>query len=74
MVRDCHDASGDQASHARHVLVGKASELVGVALEIAALPLIHGALVTAILFSVLNAIVMAARISVESRALAAAEP
>jgi len=47
---------------------------VGVALEIMSLPLIHGAVLTAILFSVLNAIAMVARISVESRALAAAEP
>jgi methyltransferase len=47
---------------------------LGVALEIAALPLVHGAFVTALVFTVLNAIAMATRIAVESRALAEAEP
>lgn len=47
---------------------------LGVALEIAALPLVHGAVVTAVMFSVLNAVALTLRIGVEARALAAAEP
>lgn len=47
---------------------------VGVSLEIASLPLVHGAVVTAVVFSVLNAIALSLRIRVESRALAATEP
>lgn len=47
---------------------------IGVALEIASLPLIHGAVVTAFVFSVLNTIVLALRIGVETRALAESEP
>lgn len=47
---------------------------VGVALEFAALPLIHGAVVTAVAFSVLNALALALRIRVEYRALVEAEP
>jgi methyltransferase len=46
---------------------------VGVALEIASLPLVHGAVVTAVVFSVLNAVALVLRIGVESRALAEAE-
>jgi methyltransferase len=47
---------------------------LGVALEIASLPLVHGAVVTAVVFSVLNAVAMVLRIGVESRALAEAAP
>jgi methyltransferase len=47
---------------------------IGVAFEIAALPLVHGAVVTAVVFSVLNAIALVLRIDVESRALEEAEP
>jgi methyltransferase len=47
---------------------------VGVAIEIASLPLVHGAVVTAVVFSVLNAVALLLRIGVESRALAEAEP
>jgi methyltransferase len=43
-----------------------------VAIEILALPLVHTAYLTAIVFSVLNAILMAVRIPAEERALAAA--
>lgn len=46
---------------------------LGVALEIVSLPLVHGAVVTAVVFSVLNAIVLTLRIGVEARALAGAE-
>jgi len=46
----------------------------GVVLEIASLPLIHGAVVTAVVFSLLNAVALVLRIGVESRALAEAEP
>jgi methyltransferase len=46
---------------------------LGVALEIASLPLVHGAIVTAVVFSVLNAIALVLRIGVESSALAEAE-
>lgn len=42
---------------------------VGVALEIAALPLVHGAWLTAIVFSALNAVVLTRRIRAEERAL-----
>jgi methyltransferase len=44
---------------------------LGVVLEIAALPLIHGAWVTALLFSAANAGVLAMRIRAEEQALAA---
>jgi methyltransferase len=49
---------------------------LGVALEIAALPMIHGAWITAIVFTAANAALMVARISAEERALdrAAAMP
>lgn len=47
---------------------------LGVALEIASLPLVHGAVVTAVVFSVLNAVALTLRIGVEARALAEAEP
>jgi len=47
---------------------------VGVALELASLPLVHGSAVTALVFSVLNGIALSFRIDVESRALARAEP
>ena len=47
---------------------------LGVALEMMSLPLVHGAIVTAVVFSVLNAIALVLRIGVESRALAATEP
>jgi methyltransferase len=47
---------------------------IGVTLEIASLPLSHGAVLTAVVFSVLNAAVLMLRISVESRALAESEP
>ncbi|MCU0230787.1 MAG: hypothetical protein MUC67_05350 [Acidobacteria bacterium] len=43
-----------------------------VALEIAALPLVHSAWLTAIVFSLLNALLMAVRIPAEERALAEA--
>jgi methyltransferase len=43
-----------------------------VAIEILALPLVHTAYLTAIVFSVLNAILMAVRIPAEERALVAA--
>jgi len=46
---------------------------LGVAVEIAAVPLVHGAHVTAGVFSVLNAAMLAARIGAEERALDAAE-
>ncbi len=46
---------------------------LGVALEIVSLPLVHGAVVTALVFSVLNAVALVLRIGVESRALADAE-
>lgn len=46
---------------------------IGVALEIASLPLIHGAIGTAFAFTVLNAIALTLRIQVESTALAKAE-
>lgn len=46
---------------------------IGVVLEMAALPLIHGAIATAIVFSVLNAIALVLRVDVEARALAEAE-
>jgi methyltransferase len=42
---------------------------VGVGLEILALPLIHGAYVTALVFSLLNAVLLRARIRAEERAL-----
>jgi methyltransferase len=45
---------------------------VAVVVEIAALPLVHTAWVTAIVFSALNAVVLALRIPAEQRALAAA--
>ena len=43
-----------------------------VAIELLALPLVHTAYVTAIVFTVLNAILMAVRIPAEERALAQA--
>lgn len=43
---------------------------LGVILEIAAIPLIHGAYVTAIIFSVANALLMSKRIQTEEAALA----
>jgi len=46
----------------------------GVALEIAALPLVHGAYLTALLFSMLNGLLLQARIAAEERALAATGP
>jgi methyltransferase len=45
---------------------------VAVVLEVAALPLVHTAWVTALVFSLLNAIVLSLRIPSEHRALAAA--
>lgn len=42
---------------------------VGVAVEIAALPLVHGAIYTAVVFSALNALLLRARIAAEERAL-----
>ncbi len=42
---------------------------LGVALEIAALPLIHGAWITAVVFAALDALMMAFRIPAEERAL-----
>jgi len=47
---------------------------LGVAIEIVALPLVHGAVLTAVVFSGLNAAAMVLRISAEARALAEAEP
>lgn len=46
---------------------------IGVALEMASLPLVHGAVLTAVTFSVLNAVALGLRIGVEARALAEAE-
>ena len=45
---------------------------VAVVVEVAALPLVHTAWVTAIVFSLLNAVVLSVRIPAEQRALAAA--
>ena len=45
---------------------------VAVVLEVAALPLVHTAWVTALVFSLLNAVVLSVRIPAEQRALAAA--
>ncbi len=47
---------------------------LGVALEIAALPLLHGAWITAVVFSALNALMMAFRIPAEERALGLRPP
>ncbi len=47
---------------------------LGVAIEIAAVPLIHGAWATAGTFSAFNAALLVARIRAEERALAAADP
>jgi methyltransferase len=47
---------------------------VAVALEFAALPLVHGAWLTAAVFSAANALVLWARIRAEERALAALSP
>lgn len=47
---------------------------VAVVLEFAALPLVHGAWLTALVFSAANAIVLWARIRAEERALAALSP
>ena len=44
---------------------------LGVILEIAALPLIHGAYLTAIIFSLANGLLMSKRIQTEEEALAA---
>lgn len=44
---------------------------LAVALEIAALPLVHGAWLTAVVFSLANALLLRVRIGVEERALAA---
>jgi methyltransferase len=43
---------------------------VGVVLEIASLPLIHGAYLSAVLFSLLNGLLLWRRIRAEERALA----
>ena len=45
---------------------------VAVVVEVAALPLVHTAWVTAIVFSLFNAVVLSVRIPAEQRALAAA--
>ena len=42
---------------------------LAVAVEGAALPLVHGAWITAVAFTVLNAVLMRARITAENRAL-----
>ncbi len=47
---------------------------VGVAIEITCLPLVHGAVATAVAFSALNAAAMVLRIVAESNALAESEP
>lgn len=44
---------------------------LAVCLELAAIPLVHGALATAVAFSALNAVVLAVRIRAEERALGA---
>jgi methyltransferase len=49
--------------HVRH------PNYLGVALEIAALPLVHGAYLSALLFSLLNGLLLRARIRAEERAL-----
>lgn len=46
---------------------------IGVALEMASLPLVHGAVLTAVAFSMLNTVAMVLRVDVEARALAEAE-
>jgi methyltransferase len=56
--------TGGVFRHIRH------PNYLGVALEIAALPLIHGAWVTALVFSVANGLLLSARIRAEERALA----
>jgi methyltransferase len=50
--------------HVRH------PNYLGVVLEIAALPLVHGAFVTAVLFSAANGMLLLARVRAEERALA----
>jgi methyltransferase len=45
---------------------------VAVVVEVAALPLVHTAWVTAIVFSLVDAVVLSRRIPAEQRALAAA--
>lgn len=45
---------------------------LGVVLEILALPLVHGAFITSLSFTVLNGLLLRARIAAEERALAAA--
>ena len=79
-------ALGDRGTVGVHTLPGRTRiarglysrlphpNYVGVSLEMAALPLIHGAVVTAVVFSVLNAIALVLRVDVEARALAEAEP
>jgi methyltransferase len=47
---------------------------VAVVVEGVALPLVHSAWMTAVVFSVLNALVLAVRLRVENRALASLEP
>jgi methyltransferase len=46
---------------------------LAVVLEVAALPLVHSAWLTALFYSLANVLVLRARLSVESRALAMAE-
>jgi len=53
--------------HVRH------PNYLGVVLEMAALPLVHGAWVTSLVFSVLNGLLLRSRIRTEERALAADE-
>ena len=79
-------ALGDRWTVGVHILPGRARvghglyshvphpNYVGVILEMAALPLIHSAVTTAVVFSVLNAIALVLRVDVEAGALAKAEP
>ena len=54
--------------------LGRHPNYAGVAVEIAAVPMIHGAWRTAAAFSALNAAMLAARIRAEERALTSAKP
>jgi methyltransferase len=56
--------TGGVFRHVRH------PNYLGVVLEIAALPLVHGAYLTALVFSIANAILLTFRIRAEERALA----
>ena len=77
-----HRHAGTAVEHPRHCRAGTAlvsrgpyrvlrhPNYVAVVLEGAALPLVHSAWVTAVVFTVLNAALLTRRIQVEERALA----